>query len=163
MFDVVEIFRYLYKKDRSYMLLFLVYADEGENISPRWINKLKRFCKETLPQKSFLIIDNPVKNINKYSKNASFALYKYRYIGDIPECPLTIIELLKIGVPVFANKFMALEEYLGNKLVYSTNASNEEVARVIESAISSGGELFNKEEFDEKFCWDNFVDQILNN
>lgn len=156
MFSAVEVFKHILAQDDSYLLLFLVYNDDGENIDKSLIDDLKTKAKESLPEGSYLIIDQPVKSITQYFQLANAALYEYRYIGDIPECPLTLIELLKMRVPVFVNPFMSITEYIDKEMWVDFN-DKRVCAKTILSKLNEQKISLDPEKIDEKFNWDNSV------
>ncbi|RKZ50768.1 MAG: hypothetical protein DRR16_12005 [Candidatus Parabeggiatoa sp. nov. 3] len=80
----------------DYKLYLFLYTDKDENIEQ--INQLK-----SLSNPNIELIDTPIIDIENIFKVCDVALYYYRYIGDIPECPLTLNELQNSGVIVCSN------------------------------------------------------------
>lgn len=159
MFETIEVFKHIYTKDQSFLMVFMVYSDQGENIPQLLIEKLKKKAARELQKNSYLIIDTPVKNINEYLKRAKAAFFNYRYIGDIPECPLTIIEIMGMGVPVFVNNFMAIPEYVNKELLVDTD-EKDKLAKIIVDKINSDKPLVDLEEISKKFNWENIIKKL---
>jgi len=150
--DVLRVFAMLRQRDESFVLLLMLYTDDGEGIGEEMLASVRQAVSE-LPSNSVNLITQPVKNAFDLFYVADVALYRYRYTGDIPECPLTLLELMGRGVPVITNEIGALSEYVPKENLLK-NWDDSTVAARIQEICCTDGEPARVQKFaQEHFSW----------
>jgi len=91
-------------------VLLTIYSEKGDSVPFKNIEKIKKMVGG---RKDVKIITKPLENIEDYYNLADLAVFMYRFAGDIPECPLTMIEFMACEKPVIAGDVGAIGEYAG--------------------------------------------------
>ena len=111
--------------NQNIILYLLLYADSDEGISEIDINLAKKIAKNS--NNKIILVTEPVINIDKILSYVDIAIYQYRYIGDIPECPLTINELQNQGVIVFSNRLGGLSDMIPSEIPILSGDMNQDL------------------------------------
>ncbi len=150
--DVLRVFTMLRQREERFVLLLMLYTDDGEGIGEEMLLAVRQTVSE-LPPNSVKLITEPVKNVFDLFSVADVALYRYRYTGDIPECPLTLLELMGKGVPVITNEIGALSEYVPEEGLLKTWDDSTAAARIQEICCTEGEPARVKKFAQEHFSW----------
>ena len=109
--DLITAFSLLPPKFRSRsILVFALYENTSERSTSRKIIRSK-LGKELLPEE-YIFIDRPLPNVYSIYDIADICIYPYRYAGDIPEVPLTLIELIHRRKIVITSRLGCLSEWV---------------------------------------------------
>jgi len=96
-------------------LIFALYCNKEEKISS--CKRIQKLLSRQLSPDDYSLILNPLSDIHSLFEKVDIGVFPYRYPGDIPEVPLTIVELLYKGKLVISNRIGCLEEWLGDDML----------------------------------------------
>lgn len=106
--DVILTFNNIKNKIKNIKLLLAIFSNKSELVPSKVINNIKNIVDK---YQDIKIITKPIKNIEDYYNIADLVVLPYRFVGDIPECPLTMLEAMACEKPVITYRIGAIPEY----------------------------------------------------
>ncbi len=94
-------------RDRSLLLLCL-YLRPGEKIYS--CRRIRQLLHRHLREKDYLLWEEPLADVAAVYDRADICVFPYRYVGDFPEIPLTMMELLTRGKTMITYRLGSIPE-----------------------------------------------------
>ena len=153
---VVEIFEEVKKRNnkKNIKLFIAIFHTNKSGTNRKYIENLKNRLKNKYPE-DVIFIDYPYREIEKIYSCADLAIFPYRLYTDIPDCPLTVVELEKLKVPVLVTNIGPIGEYIPNEkfiIDYNIKSDTEKIIKLINNHdhyknLKDEVSRFNKESF----------------
>lgn len=97
-------------KELPNLYCFFLLAQSGSNAGIWTINYIADLAKGLLPTNRFHLYDGYVKSVVDYYLFSDIVVLPYRYVSDIPEYPLVLLEAMAAGKAVITTKIGAIPE-----------------------------------------------------
>ena len=96
---------------RRSILLLSIYEKKTERTS---VKLIRSYLEKYLSSEEYIIIDSALPNVYPIYDIAEICVFPYRYTGDIPEVPLTLIELIHRRKIVITSRLGCLSEWVND-------------------------------------------------
>ncbi|MBW2107274.1 MAG: glycosyltransferase [Deltaproteobacteria bacterium] len=155
--DVIRAYAAMPERLRSSgRLLLCLYVRPGEKIYS--VKEIRKVLDQYLRDEEYILWDTPVLQMDKVYSIADICVFPYRYCGDIPEVPLTLVELANLGKRVISNDIGCIGELLPkNNLCSAGNITElrDKLASQIDDLLAERIEA--PSDGYGKFGWDTYV------
>jgi len=136
--DLILAMRNVIKKLPRAKLLLTIFSGGfgGPEYLLDHVEYIKRLAFQKLPHNSVKIISQPIQNIEDYYSLSDLVVLPYRFVGDFPECPLTLLEAMACGKIVISTNVGAIHEYIRNRICLVPTKNVKDVAKRIIKILS---------------------------
>jgi SAM-dependent methyltransferase len=105
------------KKDA--ILFLALYLRPGERISS--MGRIKKLLDTNLSPEEYILLTAPIEDIGPLYDRSDISVFPYRYTGDIPEVPLTLVELIGRKKIVISSSIGCLGEWVDANFLVRPN------------------------------------------